>query len=103
MIKDQPVSHTQHLEAVTRSNLIYDREDQGHFSQGIIKSRSVRERYKRKRGCLNIVLINGKSTLKQFFDFSLYLEISSIFTFKENSVSKIPDFQASCLLVCKTL
>lgn len=89
------VFYPTNLEAVTRSKLIYGCKDQVHFSHSIIKTRSVRERNERQKGCLNITLINDKSTLKQFFcHFYVYLARSSIFTFKEYSVSKIPGFPA---------
>lgn len=86
------VFYPPNLEAVTRSNLIYSCKDQVHFSHGTIKTRSVRERNKRQKGCLNITLTNDKSTLKQsIYHFSLYLAMSSVFAFKEYSLSKIPD------------
>lgn len=92
------------LEAVIRSNLIYGCKDQVRFSYGIIKTRSIRERNERQRGCLNITVMNDKSTLSQFIPhFSLYLAMSSVFAFKEYSVSKIQVFQPFPLFMCQKL
>lgn len=63
---------------------------QEHFSHERIETRSVRERCKRQRGCLNIFLKNDKSTLKQFSHFFLYWTMSSIFVLKKYPISKIP-------------